>query len=132
MEHKKKIKDLFGNDETKKLVRYVFKPFLFTFVIVSLLIFFICIILLVFGKFNEVLVSWDLKYNSSMILILRNIFLVVLIAALGYGIFLSLHKYRRPGGKGIKTVSYPKGSTYQALHIIPEPEKKEEQMNDKA
>ena len=41
---------------------------------------------------------------------------IIFLFAIGkLGVFLSLRKYRRPGGKGIVNVSYNKGTSFNAL-----------------
>lgn len=103
-------------DETKKICRYIFKPAIATAIIAGGLTALVVIGLVIGGVFESFIVSMDIKYNSPVIIGLACVFAIVMFGACGYGIFLSLHKYRRPGGKGIFNIKYSRGSSYRALN----------------
>lgn len=109
------IKGVISNDEMKKIGRYIIKPAWITFLISCVLIAVGVLILLLLGKFEAFIVSMNVKYNSPLLIGLVFAFAIVLLGAVGYGVFLSLHKYRRPNGKGFLHVTYPNGTSYQTF-----------------
>lgn len=80
-----RIKVGWKNEEFSKIRKYIRKPAYITFAI------------------------------AGSIMTLAVIVLSVQVGATFYGVFLSLRKYRRPGGKGIVNVSYNKGTSFNAL-----------------
>lgn len=105
-------------DEVKKICRYIFKPAILTAIITGALIAVLVLVLIFMGAFETFIVSMDVKYNSPVIIGLAGVFTIVLFGACGYGIYLSLHKYRRPGAKGIFSTKYSNGSSYRALNSV--------------
>lgn len=68
------------------------------------------------GKLEDLIVSMNIRYNSPAIVTLAVIFIVVLVGAAGYGTFLSIREYKRPGGKGLFGTKYTNGNSYKALN----------------
>ena len=110
----KKLKAKIWNDETKKIVKYVWKPAYLTVIYGVLLLVLVVGTLIASGKFEDFIVSTDIKYNSPMIKWMMFIFLVIVVIALLYGISLCLYKYKRPAKK-IKNGKYVEGNSYKAL-----------------
>ncbi len=92
------------------------KPALIAFVITDIVVLLFIIVLLIIGKLENLIVSMNVRYNSPIFAVLAIVFLIVQAGAVGYGILLSLRKYRRPSGKGIFRPSYEEGTSYKALH----------------
>ena len=92
------------------------KPALIAFIITDIVVLLFIIVLLIIGKLEDLIVSMNVRYNSPVFAVLAIIFLIVQVGAVGYGVVLSLRKYRRPSGKGIFRPSYEEGTTYKALH----------------
>lgn len=105
-------------DEVKKICRYIFKPATVTAIITGILIAILVFALNFFDMFEIFIVSMDVKYNSPVIIGLAGAFTIVLVGACGYGIYLSLHKYKRPGSKGIFSTKYSNGLSYKALNSV--------------
>lgn len=113
-----KFKELFGSEGAKRIVRYILVPAKWTVIVAGIAMIAGVGIMLVTGKLSDFIVSWDVRYNSPAIKFMAAVFLLVMFAALGSGIVMSLHRYRRPGGKGLRNVSYPEGSSYRAIGSI--------------
>lgn len=113
-----KFKELFGSEGAKRIARYILVPAKWTVIIAGIAMIAGVGIMLISGKLNDFIVSWDVRYNSPALKFIAAILLLVMLAALGSGIVLSLHRYRRPGGKGIRNVSYPEGSSYKAISPV--------------
>lgn len=92
------------------------KPALIAFIIADIVVLLFIIVLLIIGKLEDLIVSMNVRYNSPVFAVLAIIFLIVQVGAVGYGVVLSLRKYRRPSRKGIFRPSYEEGTTYKALH----------------
>ena len=110
------IKQSWKNEGFVRIRKYMRKPAAISFVIADIIVFLLIVALLIIGKLEDLIVSMDVRYNSPIFVILGIAFLIVQIGALGYGVVLSLRKYRRPGGKGIFKPSYEDGTSYKALH----------------
>lgn len=110
------IKSGWNNEGFVRIRRYMQKPAIIAFAIADIVMLFFILALLIFGKLEDLIVSMNVRYNSPLFLILAIAFLVVQIGAIGYGIVLSLRKYRRPSGKGVFRSSYERGSSYKSLH----------------
>lgn len=105
--------------EYKNLIKLFFKLMLRAMAILAAGIILFVIISLLMGKFDEIIVSWDLRYDSPGIIALIVAFFAISIISLGVAIVLGCHKYRRPGGKGMFHVTYPKGNSFKALsHVL--------------
>lgn len=105
-------------DEVRKICRYILKPAILTSIIMGTLIAILVLVLIFGGVFETFIVSMDVKYNSPVIIGLAGVFAIVLFGACGYGIYLSLHKYRRPGAKRIFNTKYSNGSSYRAFNLV--------------
>lgn len=110
------IKIGWNNEGFVRIRRYMRKPAIIAFAIADIVMLFFILALLISGKLEDLIVSMNIRYNSPLFLILAIAFLVVQIGAIGYGVVLSLRKYRRPSGKGVFRPSYEGGSSYKALH----------------
>lgn len=110
-----RIKVGWKNEEFSKIRKYIRKPAYITFVIAGSIMTLAIIFLFAIGKLEDIIVSMDIRYNSPILITLAVIVLSVQVGAAFYGVFLSLRKYRRPGGKGIVNVSYNKGTSFNAL-----------------
>lgn len=109
-----RLKKKIWTDETKKILRYIWKPTWITFLTGIALILIVLIVLNATGYFESFIVSTDLKYNSPLFKWLIGIFALAEIFIVIYGVSLCLYKYKRPGGKGIKH-HYSSGNSYKAL-----------------
>jgi uncharacterized BrkB/YihY/UPF0761 family membrane protein len=98
----KKLLKKIWNDETKKLLRYAWKPAKITFVLGIGVLFLIFLILVISGNFESFMVSTDLKYNSPIIKWMFAICFIGEVILLIYGISLCLYKYHRPKHKSGK------------------------------
>ena len=104
------------NEGFKQIVKYTRKPIPLTLAIaggISLLFIAGC---MAAGKLEDLIVSMNIRYNSPAIVTLAVIFIIVLVGAAGYGTFLSIREYKRPGGKGLFGTSYTNGNSYKALN----------------
>lgn len=110
------IKHSWKNEGFVRIRKYMRKPALIAFIIADIVVLLFIIVLLIIGKLEDLIVSMDVRYNSPVFAVLAIIFLIVQVGAVGYGVVLSLRKYRRPSGKGIFRPSYEEGTTYKALH----------------
>lgn len=110
------IKRGWKNEGFVRIRKYIRKPALIAFVIADIVVFLLILVLLIIGKLEDLIVSMNVRYNSPAFLVLAIAFFIVQIGAIGYGVVLSLRKYRRPSGKGIFRPSYEDGSSYKALH----------------
>ena len=110
------IKRSWKNEGFVRIRKYIRKPALIAFVIADIVVFLLILVLLIIGKLEDLIVSMNVRYNSPAFIVLVIAFLIVQIGAIGYGVVLSLRKYRRPSGKGIFRPSYEDGSSYKALH----------------
>lgn len=110
------IKRSWKNEGFVRIRKYIRKPALIAFVIADIVVFLLILVLLIIGKLEDLIVSMNVRYNSPAFIVLAIAFLIVQIGAIGYGVVLSLRKYRRPSGKGIFRPSYEDGSSYKALH----------------
>lgn len=110
----KKLYESIWNDETKKIVYYIFKPAYLTIIYGSILLVLILGVIVISGNFEEFIISTDIRYNSPMIKWMMLIFVITFVIVLIYGISLCLYKYRRPGKK-IKKGKYVEGNSYKAL-----------------
>lgn len=113
-----KIKELFASGGAKRIARYILVPAKWTVIIAGILMILSVGVMLITGKLSEFIVSWDVKYNSPALKFMAAAFVLVMLVALGSGIVLSLHRYRRPGGKGIRSITYPDGHSYRAIGDI--------------
>lgn len=110
------IKHGWKNEGFVRIRKYMHKPALIAFIIADIVVLLFIIVLLIIGKLEDLIVSMNVRYNSPVFAVLAIIFLIVQVGAVGYGVVLSLRKYRRPSGKGIFRPSYEEGTTYKALH----------------
>lgn len=110
------IKRSWKNDGFVRIRKYMRKPAWLSFVIADIAVILFIIVLLIFGKLEDLIVSMNVRYNSPVFVVLGIAFLIVQVGAVGYGVVLSLRKYRRPSGKGIFKPSYENGTSYKALH----------------
>lgn len=110
------IKHGWKNEGFVRIRKYMRKPALIAFIITDIVVLLFIIVLLIIGKLEDLIVSMNVRYNSPVFAVLAIIFLIVQVGAVGYGVVLSLRKYRRPSGKGIFRPSYEEGTTYKALH----------------
>ena len=110
-----RIKVGWKNEEFSKIRKYIRKPAYITFAIAGSIMTLAIIFLFAIGKLEDIIVSMDIRYNSPIFITLAVIVLSVQVGAAFYGVFLSLRKYRRPGGKGIVNVSYNKWTSFNAL-----------------
>lgn len=110
------IKRSWKNEGFVRIRKYIRKPALIAFVIADIVVFLLILVLLIIGKLEDLIVSMNVRYNSPAFIVLAIAFFIVQIGAIGYGVVLSLRKYRRPSGKGIFRPSYEDGSSYNALH----------------
>ena len=110
------IKHGYRNEGFVRVRKYMRKPAFIAFVIADIVLLIFVIVLLIIGKLEDLIVSMNIRYNSPVFAALVIIFLIVQVGAVGYGVVLSLRKYRRPSGKGIIRPSYEDGASYKALH----------------
>lgn len=110
------IKNGWNNEGFVRIRKYLRKPAIITFVIADIVVLLFVIMLLIIGKLEDLIVSMNIRYNSPVFAVLAITFLVVQVGAVGYGIVLSLRKYRRPSDKGIFRPSYEEGISYKALN----------------
>jgi len=110
------IKRSWKNEGFVRIRKYIRKPALIAFVIADIVVFLLILVLLIIGKLEDLIVSMNVRYNSPAFIVLAIAFLIVQLGAIGYGVVLSLRKYRRPSGKGIFRPSYEDGSSHKALH----------------
>lgn len=110
------IKHGWKNEGFARIRKYMKKPAIIAFAIADAVVFLLVLILLITGRLEDMIVSMNVRYNSPVFAVLAVAFLVVLAGAAGYGIVLSLRKYRRPSGKGVFRPSYENGSSYKALN----------------
>lgn len=110
------IKRGWKNEGFARIRKYIRKPALIAFVIADIVVFLLILVLLIIGKLEDLIVSMNVRYNSPAFIVLAIAFCIVQIGAIGYGVVLSLRKYRRPSGKGIFRPSYEDGSSYKALN----------------
>lgn len=110
------IKHGWNNEDFSRIRKYMRKPALITFAIAEVLVIIFILVLLIIGKLEDFIVSNNIRYNSLVFIVLVISFLIVQVCAVGYGVLLSLRKYRRPSGKGIFRPSYKEGSSYKALN----------------
>lgn len=109
------IRKLFENEGFTKIRKYIEKPAIVTAIVAGGVAFIVIMVCLISGKLEDIIVSMNMRYNSPVFIFMGFAFIIVQIGSLGYGIFLSLRKYRRPGGKGLFNVNYPKGNSYRTL-----------------
>ena len=95
-----KILKKIWNEETKKLLRYVWGPAKVTFVLGISALLVVFLFLVISGNFESFMVSTDLKYNSPIIRWMFTICFVGEVILLIYGISLCLYKYHRPKHSG--------------------------------
>lgn len=110
------IKHGWNNEDFVRIRKYMRKPSVITFVIAESLVIVFILVLLIMGKLEDFIVANNIRYNSLVFIVLAISFFVIQVCAVGYGVLLSLRKYRRPSGKGIFRPSYKEGSSYKALH----------------
>lgn len=110
------IKNGWNNEGFVRIRKYMRKPAVITFVIADIVVLLLVIVLLIIGKLEDLIVSMNIRYNSPVFAVLAITFLVVQVGAVGYGIVLSLRKYRRPSGKGVFKPSYEEGTSYKTLN----------------
>ena len=115
MSFAEKIKSLHSNEEFRKVKKYIRRPFVTTALVTSGIAVAVIVILLLSGQMENLIISMNLRYNSSVFKLLGGAFIAVQLGSLGYGIFLSLRKYHRPGGKGMVNITYQNGSSYKAF-----------------
>lgn len=110
------IKRSWKNEGFVRIRKYIQKPAFIAFVIADIVVFLLILVLLIIGKLEDLIVSMNIRYNSPAFVALAIAFFIVQIGAIGYGVVLSLRKYRRPSGRGIFRPLYENGSSYKALH----------------
>lgn len=110
------IKRGWKNEGFVRIRKYMRKPAIIAFVIADIVMALLILLLLIIGKLEDLIVSMNVRYNSPVFVVLAISFLIVQISAVGYGVVLSLRKYRRPSGKGILKPSYEEGASYKALN----------------
>ena len=110
------IKRSWKNEGFVRIRKYIRKPALIAFGIADIVVFLLILVLLIIGKLEDLIVSMNVRYNSPAFIVLAIAFLIVQLGAIGYGVVLSLRKYRRPSGKGIFRPSYEDGSSHKVLH----------------
>ncbi|WP_298531987.1 hypothetical protein [uncultured Ruminococcus sp.] len=110
-----KIRAFTRNEGLRQIAKYTRKPIPLSLAIAGGLSLFIILGCMAAGKLEDLIVSMNIRYNSPAIVTLMVIFIVVQIGAAGYGAFLSIREYKRPGGRGMFSTSYPKGNSYKAL-----------------
>ncbi len=111
-----KIRLFTKNEGLRQIAKYTRKPIPLSLAIaggISLLFIAGC---MAAGKLEDLIVSMNIRYNSPAIITLAIIFVVVQLGAAGYGTFLSIREYKRPGGKGLFGTSYTNGNSYKALN----------------
>ncbi len=104
------------NEGFKQIVKYTRKPIPLTLAIAGGLALLFIAGCMAAGKLEDLIVSMNIRYNSPAIVTLAVIFIIVLVGAAGYGTFLSIREYKRPGGKGLFGTSYTNGNSYKALN----------------
>lgn len=110
------VKQGWKNEGFLRIRKYIRKPAVIAFVIADIVMALLILVLLIIGKLEDMIVSMNIRYNSPVFVVLAISFLIVQISAVGYGVVLSLRKYRRPSGKGILKPSYEEGASYKALN----------------
>ena len=105
------IKHIWKNEGFFRIRKYIQKPAIITFFVADLFVFVSILVLFISKKLEDLIVEMNIRYNSPVFSALVITFLIVQIGAVGYGVVLSLRKYRRSNGKEIE-----KGSSYKALH----------------
>ncbi|MBQ9542780.1 MAG: hypothetical protein IJJ76_06070 [Ruminococcus sp.] len=110
------IKHGWNNEDFARIRAYMRKPAVITFVIAESAVIIFILVLLIMGKLENFIVTKNIRYNSLAFIVMAVAFLIVQVFAIGYGVLLSMRKYRRPSGKGIFRPSYTEGSSYKALH----------------
>lgn len=110
------IKHGWNNEDFVRIRKYMRKPAIIAFVISDIILCLLIFILLIVGKLEDLIVSMNVRYNSPAFIVLVVAFLIVQVGAVGYGVVLSLRKYRRPSEKGFFQPSYKDGMSYKALH----------------
>ena len=110
------IRQGWNNEGFARIRKYMRQPAIVAFVITDVLVFLLILVLLILGKLEDLIVSMNVRYNSPAFIVLVIALFVVQIGAIGYGVVLSLHKYRRPSGKGVFKPSYKEGTSYKALY----------------
>ncbi len=98
-----------------KVRKYIRKPALITFIIAFPIVVIVILIFLLSGQLENLIVSLNLRYNSPMFIGMASAFLIIQVVAIGYGTFLSMRTYKRPGRKGIFKKTYAEGNSYQAI-----------------
>lgn len=105
-----------NNEYFVKIRRYIRKPAIITFCVLDVIILIAILGLFITKKLEYFILSSDVRYNSPFFVYLVAAFFVIQVGAIGYGVFMNLHKYRRPGGKIPFRATYEEGSSYKALH----------------
>lgn len=105
-----------NNEHFVKIRKYIRKPAIITFCGLDIFLLIVIIGLLITKKLEYFILSSDVRYNSPLFVYLVVAFFVIQVAAISYGIFMNLHKYRRPSGKIFFKLTNEEGSSYKALH----------------
>jgi hypothetical protein len=112
------FKHFFQNEDNKRILWYIVSG-------LKLAVYFLVIVIIIgivswlTGNLEKITIENDLSQSSPVFWILIAVLLGLMFVAAGYGLFFSLHRYVRPGGKGILNHRYPNGNSYKALgHLL--------------
>ena len=112
------FKRFFQNEDTKRILRYIVNGLKLSVYVLAIVII-MGIALWLTGDLEKITIENDLSQSSPGFWILIVVLVGFMFAAVGYGLFFSLHRYVRPGGKGILNHRYPNGNSYKALgHLL--------------
>lgn len=105
-----KLTELFG-----AYFKHGRKPFLMTIAISMILLLAALGVLWSTGELEFFINEWDIRYNSSALILLVKLFFAAALVFFLYAVYLGLKKYRRYSSVG---KPYKNGTSYKALSKI--------------
>lgn len=105
-----KLTELFG-----AYFKHGRKPFLITIVISMIFLLTTLGVLWCTGELEYFINEWDIRYNSSALILLVKLFFAAALAFFLYAVYIGLKKYRRYSSIG---KPYKNGTSYKALSRI--------------
>lgn len=109
------LKRIWKDEGFTRIRRYIRHPAWIAFSVTGGIVWALILWMLLFGKLENLIVSFDIRYNSLIFMVLIGGCLGVMALATLYGIYLSIQTYKRPGRKGIFRRTYEDGTSYKAL-----------------
>ena len=91
------------------------KPFLITVGISMFLLGLTVAVLRFTGELERVINEWDIRYNSSALILMMKLFIGAAVVFFLYAVYIGLKKYRRYSSIG---KPYKKGTSYKAFSNI--------------